>query len=121
MQAAFHGRKNMKKTIAVTVALMMLATPALAQGISGNWQTQSGETAAISKCGGSYCIVLKTGAHAGKQIGRVSGNGPKYTGKITDPTNDKTYSGSATVNGSTMKMTGCVAKVLCRSQTWKKM
>lgn len=110
-----------KKTLAAIAMTAAIVSPAIAGDIAGNWRTQSGETARIAKCGGSYCIKLTTGAHSGKQIGKVSGNGPKYTGNITDPSNDKTYSGSATVNGSSMKMTGCVAKILCRSQTWTKL
>ncbi|QKV18585.1 DUF2147 domain-containing protein [Oricola thermophila] len=99
-----------------------LTVPAFADPIEGNWRTQSGETAAIAKCGGAYCITLKTGAHAGKQIGRMNASGSnKYTGSITDPADDKTYSGSATLNGSSMKMKGCALKIFCKSQTWKKM
>lgn len=110
----------MRKTILTAfVASAMMATPAMAE-IAGNWRTASGETAQISKCGGSFCIKLKTGEYAGKQIGKMKANGKRYVGSITDPTNDKTYSGSATISGSSMKMKGCVAKVLCRSQTWTK-
>ncbi len=99
-----------------------LAAPALADPIEGNWRTQSGETAAISSCGGAFCITLKTGAHAGKRIGQMSAKGgSKYTGSITDPADDKTYSGSATLSGASMKMTGCALKIFCKSQTWKKM
>lgn len=99
-----------------------LTVPALADPIEGNWRTQSGETAAISKCGGAFCITLKSGAHAGKQIGRMSAKGDaKYSGSITDPSDDKTYSGSATLNGGSMKMTGCALKIFCKSQTWSKL
>lgn len=99
-----------------------LAVPALADPIEGNWRTQSGETAAISSCGGGFCITLKTGAHAGKQIGKMNAKGSsKYTGSITDPSDDKTYSGSATLNGASMKMTGCALKIFCKSQTWNRM
>lgn len=111
----------MKKTLLLAAVAAFIASPALANDIAGKWRTQSGETAQIGKCGGSYCITLTTGQYKGKQIGKVSGSGPKYSGSITDPTNDKTYSGSATVTGSSMKMTGCVAKILCRSQTWTKL
>ena len=101
---------------------MMLASSnlAFADSIQGNWRTQSGETAAITKCGGSFCITLKTGTHAGKRIGKMKGSGGDYTGKITDPADDREYSGSAKVNGSTMKMTGCALRVFCRTQTWRK-
>ena len=43
-----------------------------AEPLEGNWKTASGETAAISKCGGAFCVTLKTGQHAGKQIDRKS-------------------------------------------------
>ncbi len=63
---------------------------------------------------------MKTGAHAGKRIGKMSGSGASYKGTVTDPANDKTYSGSASISGSSLKMKGCVAKILCRTQNWKK-
>ena len=44
-----------------------------AEPIEGNWKTASGATAQIAPCGGSYCVTLKTGKHAGKQIGKMSG------------------------------------------------
>lgn len=111
-----------RKMLAACAVACIVATPALADPIEGNWKTQSGETAAISSCGGAFCITLKTGTHAGKQIGKMSASGgSKYTGSITDPADDKTYSGSATLNGASMKMTGCALKIFCKSQTWNKM
>jgi uncharacterized protein (DUF2147 family) len=44
-----------------------------------------------------------------------------YSGSITKPSNGKTYSGSAKLSGSSLKMTGCVLAVLCESQTWSKL
>lgn len=102
------------------VAVAGLTFTAQAQSIEGNWRTQSGENARIAKCGGSFCINLTSGQYAGTRIGQVSGSGPKYRGKVTDPTNGKTYGGSATVRGNSLKLTGCVAGVLCRSQNWKR-
>lgn len=110
-----------RKLIAAGVLVAAMTAPALADPILGNWKTQSGETAAISACGGSYCVQLKTGKHAGKRIGKMTGSNGKYSGEITDPANDKTYSGSASINGNSMKMRGCVLGVLCRSQNWAKM
>lgn len=110
------------KHILATALLVAFASPALsAEPIEGNWKTASGETAAIAPCGGAFCITLKTGAHAGKQIGKLSGNGASYTGEITDPKDDKTYSGSAAVSGAMLKLKGCVLKVLCKSQNWSKL
>jgi len=91
-----------------------------AASIEGNWRTQSGETAAIAKCGSSYCVTLRTGDYAGKRIGRMKGSGNSYSGTITDPTNDRKYAGTETVSGSSLKMKGCALKVFCRTQTWRK-
>ena len=92
-----------------------------AEPIEGNWKTASGATAAITKCGGSFCIKLKTGKHAGKSIGKLEGSGADYSGSITDPETDKTYSGSGSVSGSSLRMKGCVLAVLCKSQTWSRL
>lgn len=113
----------MKRLFAITLATVFLsAGAALADPIEGNWKTESGETAGIAKCGGSFCITLKTGAHKGKQIGQMQASGGgKYKGKITDPADDKTYSGKASISGSAMKMSGCVfGGLICKSQAWKK-
>lgn len=113
----------MRKYLGMAAAALLLTTgAALADPIEGNWKTQSGETAAIANCGGAFCITLKTGKHAGKQIGKMSASGSgSYKGSITDPADDKTYSGSATLAGSSLKMKGCVLAVLCKSQTWAKL
>ncbi|TDH35824.1 DUF2147 domain-containing protein [Pseudohoeflea suaedae] len=110
------------KRILTTAALLAAfsVAPALADPIEGNWKTKSGETAAISSCGGAYCVTLKSGKHAGKRIGKMSGSNGTYSGSITDPAKDKTYSGNATLSGNTLKMQGCVLKVLCRSENWSR-
>ncbi len=115
----------MKRLISTTCAAIFavsLTTMAMAaEPIEGNWKTKSGETAGISKCGGSFCIKLKTGTHAGKQIGKLKGSGGSYDGTITDPEDNKEYTGSAKVSGSTMKLKGCALKIFCQTQTWKKL
>lgn len=112
----------MKRIMTIAAALMMSGNLAFAgEAIEGNWKTASGETATIARCGQSFCIVVKTGAHAGRQIGKLSGTGGTYVGDITDPANDKTYSGSGTVSGNSLSMKGCVLKVLCKSQTWTRL
>ena len=112
----------MKRIMTIAAALVMSGNLAFAgEAIEGNWKTASGETAVIGPCGGAFCVTLKTGKHAGKQIGKLSGKGNSYSGEITDPANDKTYSGSGTVSGNSLNMKGCVLKVLCKSQNWSKL
>ena len=104
-------------------ATMMFAGAALADPIEGNWKTKTGDTAAIGGCGGSFCIRLKTGEFAGKSIGKMTATGGgSYEGSITKPSNGKTYSGSATLSGNSLKMRGCVlGGLICESQTWSRL
>jgi uncharacterized protein (DUF2147 family) len=112
----------MMNTLALATVVAMTAGAAYsAEPILGNWKTEVGTTAAIGPCGGGYCIVLKTGKHAGEQIGTFSGKSGTYAGKITDPDAKKTYDGVMTVSGNTVKMKGCVMKVFCQSQTWTRL
>jgi uncharacterized protein (DUF2147 family) len=112
----------MKRITGLAAVFVVLAAQAgAAEPIEGNWKTASGETAVIAKCGSSFCVTLKTGKHAGKQIGSLAGTGGEYTGEITDPANDKTYGGSGSVSGNSLKMKGCVMKILCKSQTWTRL
>lgn len=106
------------------IASMLFAGGAFAEdGILGDWKTDSGATAGISACGGSFCIRLKSGKYIGKSIGKMSpGGGANYSGTITDPANDKTYSGTATLSGNNLKMSGCVfGGLICKSQNWKRL
>ena len=98
------------------------AGAAYADPIEGNWKTQSGATAAITG-GGPFSITLKSGKHSGKRIGSFSASGNNaYSGKITDPDTDKTYTGKATLSGNSLKMKGCVlGGLLCKSQTWTRL
>jgi uncharacterized protein (DUF2147 family) len=91
------------------------------ESIVGNWKTAIGDTASIARCAGGYCVTLKDGKFAGRQIGLLDGKDGSYAGEITDPATDKTYSGSGTVSGNSLKMQGCVLKVLCKSQTWTRL
>ncbi len=110
------------RTLIIAAALALSAlTAQAAEPIEGNWKTASGATAEIAPCGGSFCVTLRSGKHNGKQIGKMAGAGDSYSGEITDPENDKTYSGSGTVSGNSLKMKGCVLAVLCKSQTWTRL
>lgn len=112
----------MNRAFILAAAMTLAATLAHAgEAIEGQWKTASGETASIAPCGGAFCVTLKTGKHAGKRIGKLAGTDGSYSGEITDPADDKTYSGSGTVSGNSLKMKGCVLKILCKSQTWSRL
>ncbi|WP_274424817.1 DUF2147 domain-containing protein [Chelativorans sp. YIM 93263] len=113
----------MRGMLLSTMALLATTAAAFADPIEGQWKTGSGSTAEIAACGTAYCITLKTGKHAGKQIGRfeAQGNGA-YVGTVTDPANDKTYKGKGTLKGASFTMGGCVlGGLICRNETWARM
>jgi uncharacterized protein (DUF2147 family) len=112
----------MIRTPVLAAMLILGAGNAFAEEpIVGNWKTADGDTALIAPCTDGYCVTLKTGKYAGRRIGTMQGKNGTYTGELTDPSEDKTYSGSGTVNGDTAKMRGCVLKILCKSQTWTRL
>lgn len=114
----------MLRKLGMALAIGLIATgAALADPIEGNWKTPSGTTAAIAGDGDGFSITLKTGKHAGKRVGSFKASGAdKYTGTITDPESEKTYTGKATLAGSALKLSGCVlGGLICKNQTWTKM
>ena len=112
----------LRRVSAAAAAMILTAGVAWADPIEGNWKTADGPTAAIGKCGGAFCVVMKTGNFVGKQVGKLQASGGnKYTGTLTDPKDDKTYSGSATLNGSTLSLTGCALKIFCKTQKWSRL
>jgi uncharacterized protein (DUF2147 family) len=118
------GGQGMFRSLGMAIAAAtMCVGAAFADPIEGDWKTEKGSTAGISSCGGSFCIKLKSGTYAGKSIGKLKADGANnYSGKITDPETYKTYSGKATLSGTSLKMSGCVlGGLICRSQKWKKL
>lgn len=126
------------KTFALATAFALMASAAMAADpIEGMWQTQADEGAlaivSIAPCGGAFCGTIvksyKDGAeyaspNVGKQIVRsmkATGDG-NYEGQVWRPANDKVYNGKASVAGTTMKLSGCVAGgLICKSQTWTRL
>ena len=114
----------MFRRLSVAIAASVLAAGAAwADPIEGKWKTEAGSTAQINACGSAYCIKLVSGSHSGKQIGRMTAAGDNsYSGTITDPANDKTYKGKASLSGSRLSLSGCVlGGLICRSQTWNRL
>jgi uncharacterized protein (DUF2147 family) len=112
----------MKKLAGVAAAMMFLAAQAgAAEPFEGDWKTARGDTAQIAKCGSGFCVTLKTGKHAGKQVGSLSMVNGEYIGKLTDLDSNKTYSGTGSVSGNSLTLKGCVMKILCKSETWSRL
>lgn len=108
--------------LAIMASLSLTGAALAADPLEGRWRTQSGETAQIGACGSGLCITLRSGKHAGKQIGSVKPQGSNaYAGTIIDPADDKSYSGKASLSGSALTLSGCVlGGLICKSQNWTK-
>lgn len=110
----------MRMTVAAGLA-MLGASAAAADPIVGEWRTLDGALADIGRCDAGFCIVLKTGDWPGKKIGTLKASVPgRYAGSVTDPRDDRTYSGRATLSGDTLKLTGCALKIFCQTETWSR-
>jgi uncharacterized protein (DUF2147 family) len=79
---------------------------------------QNGETVTFSPCPQGFCSVIDSGEYAGGTVGWMAAGAERYEGQVIDPESGKSYEGHATVENDVLTLTGCVAKVFCRSQTW---
>ncbi|MFD2237080.1 DUF2147 domain-containing protein [Aureimonas populi] len=102
----------------LALCLALAAGPALAQSIEGTWQVGNGETVTYAQCAEGFCSTIDSGSFAGGSVGAMRPANGRYEGTVRDPESGKTYEGHATVEGNVLTLTGCVAKIFCRSQTW---
>ena len=125
----------MKHILALAAFAAALAGPVAADPVLGTYRTQPGDTGRfahvqIYQCDADICgVIRKTFDADGKEIasdtvgkrmiwGMRSEGGGKYAkGKIWAPDRDKTYSSRMELNGSQLKVSGCVLGI-CRAQTW---
>lgn len=102
----------------LSLAVLTLPATAMAEPIEGRWRLSNGETVTYRPCGESFCSTVDTGRYAGKSVGTMTGMGFRYTGTVIDPSSDKSYDGRVEIEKNRLTLTGCVAKVFCRSQVW---
>ncbi|RFC66184.1 DUF2147 domain-containing protein [Fulvimarina endophytica] len=102
-------------------AAFLSASPASAgPGLTGSWQTEDGEVISIEPCGDRYCASVATGAYKGASVAHVSGPGPEYKGRVSDPRDGKSYPGSLILEGRQIAVKGCIMEVFCKTvQHWQ--
>lgn len=96
----------------------LLVAPTVAQTIEGQWRVQNGETVTYRVCPQGFCSVIDSGEYAGGTVGWMAPGPRRYEGSVVDPTSGTAYDGHASVEGDVLTLTGCVAKIFCRSQVW---
>lgn len=120
--------------ILILAGLMLAAGPAMANGANGTWKTETSESGAylhvdIAACAddaAKTCGVISKVAGGGDAslVGKYiirnmqpNGTGKWNKGTIWAPDDDKTYRSKMQLQGSNLKVEGCVA-VFCRGQIW---
>ncbi len=99
---------------------------ALAATIEGQWQrplSDGGTIMNVKKCGGSFCVYVGSGKHAGQLTGKLRYASERYyTGTLTDLRDGRSYSGKADLSrsGHRLKVSGCVLKFICLGETWSR-
>lgn len=125
------------KVFAVAAALAMMAGAAWADPVEGIWQTEVDDGAfahvTIAPCAAAFCGKITASfkedgspyesENKGKTIviDMVPQGDGAYEGSVFRPSNGKTYYGTITLGGDTLRLAGCVAGgLLCKKQNWKR-
>lgn len=114
----------MKKTKVLLAGLLLsgiISSPVFAADpIEGTWKTEDGVLLGISSCGGQFCVDILNGEFEGKRSGKMQKDGDGYTGKLRQYSTGLTFTGEASISGSTMKLAAKKFGVVVRRATWKK-
>jgi uncharacterized protein (DUF2147 family) len=114
------------------LSIMLIAghgSSAIAAEPFGTWvRPSTGAHVNFYECGGKLCakiVSVKDSSHASlvgteivKNASEVSGG--IWKGDLFDPESGKTYAGTITVEGSKLKLEGCVMAILCSDEYWTK-
>lgn len=118
----------MVRCLGAAFAFVALASPALANDVTGIWLRDTGASKVkLSHCGDAICgniVWLKQGADPKAKVGQrvffdMKPSGPNtWAGHAFNPEDGKTYTGKMTLSGTTLTTAGCVMSVICKSATW---
>lgn len=123
----------MKKILMGLAGLMLSATAALADPVEGSWRSPTNDegksiTVNVVTCSSGICGVIQSVNGGGDQslVGKTmiwgmqaKGGGRYDGGRIWAPDQDKTYNGRLTLQGSSLKIEGCVLGI-CRGETFRR-
>jgi uncharacterized protein (DUF2147 family) len=114
-----------------SAALLLTASPVLADEILGTWLRDNGALQVkFEPCGDAVCgniAWLKPGFEAKAKVGErlffdMRPNGANsWTGKAASPDSGSVYSGKMSIEGSHLSTSGCmVGGLICRSASWRR-
>lgn len=113
------------KKIIVASALALAFSPlftnaALADPIEGMWKTGEGISIKISGCGGQFCVDVMSGEFSGKRSGKLKAQGGKYVGTLKQFSSGISFTGEATLAGSSLKLAAKKFGMVVKRQTWRR-
>ncbi len=110
------------KNLAMGAAILVASTTmSLADPIEGMWKTGEGALVKISNCGGSFCVDVADGKYKGKRSGKLKPDGKGgYSGKLKQFSTGISFSGTATVSGSTIKLVAKKFGMVVKRDTWRR-
>ena len=138
----------MKATSLAVLALVATTGFAFAADPSGTWRLDNGKvTVKVVQCGEEVCaniVALKepTYKYGTPKIDKYNKDpslrsrpllglpvlsdmkptgDSSWAGNIYNADDGRTYTATMTLNGSTMKLKGCVASIFCKTNTFKKL
>ena len=129
---------------ALSVGALSISAPALAQDVTGLWQTETnGGQVEISHCGNSLCGKLVNSDHIKsdptvkdvknkdaslrtrtlknmQMLYDFTGGPTKWTGgKVYNAADGGTYSGTIVLtSANSLKLKGCIVAPLCKTENW---
>ena len=119
-----------KPLLTSLVFVSLFTLPASAAEPYGTWvRPSTGTQVNFYDCGGKLCakIVSVKDEARKKEVGTVIMKGStktadnKWEGDLLDAETGKVYAGVVTMEGpSALNLKGCVAMVLCKGETWRK-
>lgn len=114
-------RQTIRNAILGAAILAMSGTVALADPIEGMWKTGDDALVKISNCGGSFCVDVADGKYKGKRSGKLKPDGKGgYSGKLKQFSTGISFTGNATVSGSTIKLIAKKFGMVVKRDTWRK-
>jgi uncharacterized protein (DUF2147 family) len=126
------ARNSIRPLLASSLLFGSLALASAAQAAEpyGVWlRPSTGAQVRFYNCGGKLCgkvVAVKDKSRKseiGKSImhGAVKSGADTWKGNLTDLGSGKVYSGTVTLqSANALSLQGCVAMILCQSETWKR-
>lgn len=115
-----------KSFLSIACLTIITASPALANSANGTWLRSNGAHVSVFDCkGGLGMKVIKSPEpeKVGKTIicGAKKSADNKWKGTLLNLDDGQTYSGTVTLSGNSLTLSGCVlGGLICKNDTWSR-